>query len=192
MKITMLLAGLLLISPVAAQEVPSKESQLHTALLPLPEEQKGDARVYGYNQDGELVVIREGSGKMVCVGDDPAKEGISVACYAAELEPFMQRGRELSSQGKNFEEKFEIRKEEIEEGSLLMPEGPSMMYVYYGKDEDYNPGTGELENGKFRYVIYIPFATPESTGLPVKPHAPGMPWIMDPGTHRAHIMVGPF
>ena len=34
-------------------------------------------------------------------------------------------------------------------------------------------------------------ATAETTGLPTKPHVKGMPWIMDPGTHRAHIMVGP-
>jgi hypothetical protein len=42
-----------------------------------------------------------------------------------------------------------------------------------------------------RYVIYIPFATPESTGIPLKPLTPGGPWIMNPGTHRAHIMINP-
>jgi len=40
-------------------------------------------------------------------------------------------------------------------------------------------------------VVYIPWATAASTGLPIKPAAPGMPWIMDPGTHRAHIMITP-
>ena len=58
-----------------------------------------------------------------------------------------------------------------------MPEEPSMMYVYFGTDQNYDTSTGELKDGKFRYVIYIPFATSESTGLPEKPHAPGMPWI---------------
>ncbi len=43
----------------------------------------------------------------------------------------------------------------------------------------------------FRYVVYIPWATAANTGLPTKPEAPGMPWIMDPGTHRAHIMIDP-
>jgi hypothetical protein len=42
-----------------------------------------------------------------------------------------------------------------------------------------------------RYVIYIPYATSASTGLPLKQDAPGMPWIMDPGTPRAHIMINP-
>jgi hypothetical protein len=40
-------------------------------------------------------------------------------------------------------------------------------------------------------VIYIPYATAESTGLPAKPGSPGMPWIMNPGTARAHIMIDP-
>ena len=55
----------------------------------------------------------------------------------------------------------------------------------------FDPETGEVTKGYLRYVIYIPFATPESTGLPLAPSEPGMPWIMDPGTHRAHIMINP-
>ena len=71
-----------------------------------------------------------------------------------------------------------------------MPKGPSTLAVYAANEADYNPATGEVK-GKLRYVIYIPFATPESTGLPLKPEIPGGPWIMDPGTHRAHIMLNP-
>ncbi|NNF20053.1 MAG: hypothetical protein HKN61_09760 [Flavobacteriaceae bacterium] len=170
----------------------SKEVQIKTAVLPLPDGEKEGAMVYGYNEEGSLVVFREGTNNMVCLADDPTKEGISVSCYSKALEPFMARGRELSAEGADFKEKMETRGKEVAEGKLKMPEAPSMTYIYYGKDEDYNKSTGELANGKFRYVIYIPFATTKSTGLPDKPHAPGMPWLMDPGTHRAHIMVGPF
>jgi hypothetical protein len=166
--------------------------QIATAVLPLPDEEKAGAMVYGYDQDGTLVVLREGTNNMVCIADDPAKEGISVACYAKALEPFMARGRELSAEGKDGMEKREIRAAEVAAGTLKMPTAPSMMYVFYGKDEDYDRSTGQLNNGKYRYVVYIPFATTASTGLPDKPHAPGMPWLMDPGTHRAHIMIGPF
>ena len=109
-----------------------------------------------------------------------------------KLEPFMARGRELSKQGLDFEQRMKIRGEEVASGKLKMPDVPSMMYVYFGKEENYDPTTGELKDGKFRYVIYTPYATTESTGLPDKPHSPGMPWLMDPGTHRAHIMIGPF
>ena len=169
-----------------------EEIQIKTATLPAPEEDKAGAMVYGYNKEGKLTVLREGTNNLVCIADNPGKDGISVSCYSKKLEPFMARGRELSGQGLSFEERMEIRGREISDGSLKMPEVPSMMYVYFGKSENYNPETGELKDGKFRYVIYTPFATTESTGLPDKPHAPGMPWLMDPGTHRAHIMIGPF
>jgi hypothetical protein len=72
-----------------------------------------------------------------------------------------------------------------------MPKQPSTLFVYTAPDEKFNRTTGEVKDGYLRYVIYIPYATAESTGLPLKPDAPGMPWIMDPGTHRAHIMINP-
>ncbi len=186
---------LFIISLVAQEgqlEILPAEIQINTAVLPAPEEDKADAMVYGYDQQGNLVVLREGTNNLVCLCDDPTKEGISVSCYSKKLEPFMARGRELTAQGKNFKEKRQIRGEEIASGKIKMPEEPSMTYIFYGTDENYDKTTGDLKDGKFRYVIYTPFATTESTGLPGKPHAPGMPWLMDPGTHRAHIMVGPF
>ncbi len=185
----------LLLGSLSAQEtiqILPKEVQIATAVLPLSEAQKADAKVYGYNSSGRLVVLREGRNNMVCIGDDPNKEGVNVACYSEALEPFMARGRELNSLVKDFKEKEEIRASEVASGKLKMPEAPSMMYVFYGKDTDYDKTTGALANGKFRYVVYTPFATTESTGLPDKPHASGMPWLMNPGTYRAHIMIGPF
>ncbi len=172
--------------------IPSTEVQIKTAVLPAPDEQKASAMVYGYDSKGDLVLLREGTNNLVCIGDNPARDGISVSCYSKRLEPFMARGRALNAEGKSQEERNQIRGGEIESGQLSMPREPSMLYVYFGSQEDYNTETGELANGRFRYVIYTPFATTESTGLPDKPHAPGMPWLMDPGTHRAHIMIGPF
>lgn len=190
--------GLLLfmVWPTVAQEtkidILPPEIQIKTAVLPVPEKERDAAMVYGYDGDGELVVLRKGTNNLVCIADNPSKKGINVACYSKKMEPFMARGRELSAKGLSGEEREKIREKEVAMGKLKMPKEPSMMYVYYGKEEDYDTKTGELQNAKFRYVIYTPFATTESTGLPDKPHAPGMPWLMDPGTHRAHIMVGPF
>ncbi len=182
----------ILCSQENTSKVLSKEVQIKTAILPVPDSQKEGAMVYGYNKDGELVLLREGTNNLVCIADNPFREGVSVSCYSKRLEPFMARGRELNAQGKTQDERNEIRGREIESGILPMPKEPSMLYVFFGSEEDYDKTTGALPNGKFRYVIYTPFATTESTGLPDKPHAPGMPWLMDPGTHRAHIMVGPF
>lgn len=166
--------------------------QIATAVLPAPEADKANAMVYGYDNDGNFVVLREGTNNLVCLADDPKKKGISVSCYAVQLEPFMKRGRELTAEGKNVQEKREIRGMEVAQGKWQMPKVPSMTYIYYGTDEAYDQSTGALADGQFRYVIYTPFATTESTGLPDKPHAKGMPWLMDPGTFRSHIMVGPF
>jgi hypothetical protein len=168
-----------------------KDIQIKTAVLAAPEMYRDGATVLGYNSEGKLVILREGNNGMVCLADDPNKEGISVACYGAELEPFMARGRALVAEGKSNKEKQEIRKSEIEAGTLKMPEEPSMVYVLAGEEKDYNPETGDLLQSKIRYVIYKPYMTGESTGLPTKPQTPGMPWLMDAGTHRSHIMITP-
>ena len=174
-----------------AQNVLPANIQIETAVLAAPEDKRAGAKVYGYAEDGKLIVLREGNNNMICIADDPEFEGISVSCYSNKLEPFMSRGRELRAQGISEMEKRKIRQQEVESGKLKMPDAPSTLYVYSGSEENYNPETGELKDGRFRYVIYIPYATTESTGLPGKPEAPGMPWLMDPGTHRAHIMISP-
>ncbi|GAA4324942.1 hypothetical protein GCM10023115_41260 [Pontixanthobacter gangjinensis] len=186
-----LIIGLLVISVSGQAQKVSPDVQIQTALLAAPEEQRAGAMVYGYDEKGKITVLREGSNNLICIADDPEFEGIQVACYAKKLEPFMARGRELKAQGKSEMEKREIRKQEVESGKLEMPDTPSTLYVFSGSEENYNRQTGELKEGKFRYVVYIPYATAESTGLPLKPDHPGMPWLMDPGTHRAHIMISP-
>lgn len=147
--------------------------------------------VYGYDAKGEFVVLRKGTNEMICLADNPNQAGLSVSCYHKDLEPFMARGRELKAEGKSFQETFDIREAEAKSGKLMMPKQASNLQVYSAKAEDYNATTGEVTKGSFRYVVYIPWATAASTGLPIKPEAPGMPWIMDPGTHRAHIMINP-
>lgn len=172
-------------------EVLSNEAQINLATHFLPEKEIKGAKVLGYSDGNEMIVLRDSDSYLTCVGDDPKKEGIQIVCYYNELEDFMQRGRVLKSQGVSPIEIREIRKNEIEAGKLNFPKGQSMMYVLNGKEENLDKETGELKDAKLRYVIYIPYATQESTGLPLSPSAPGMPWIMDPGTHRAHIMVTP-
>ena len=74
-----------------------------------------------------------------------------------------------------------------------MPTHPAALYVYSAEDKDCNSQTGEVKNGYLRYVIYVPYATSASTGLPEKPSGSGkgQPWIMNAGTYRAHIMINP-
>ena len=192
MRILSIFIFLIISGSVYAQsEILPAKIQIETAVLAAPEDSRSGAMVYGYNDQGELVVLRKGTNNMICMADDPEFDGIKVSCYSKKLEPFMSRGRELSSDGKSEIEKRKIRKEEVESGKLKMPDTPSTLYVFSGSTENYDKTTGKLKDGKFRYVVYIPYATAESTGLPLKPDNPGMPWLMDPGTHRAHIMISP-
>lgn len=190
MKLLLTLAFSMAVLAVAAQ-LPSVDVQIKTALLAAPSDKRADAMVYGYNTNNELVVLRKGTNEFVCLGDDPKQPGLNVSCYHKDLEPFMARGRELKAEGKTFKEIFEIREAEAKSGKLQMPKQAANLQVYSASAENFNPATGEVKKGNFRYVVYIPWATAGSTGLPTKPEASGMPWIMDPGTHRAHIMIDP-
>ena len=103
----------------------------------------------------------------------------------------MKRGRELRAEGKTPVEIFNIREEEAKSGKLKMPENPTTLHLLEGKEGRYNAESGQVTGANYRYVVYIPWATAESTGLPLGPVVPGGPWLMDPGTHRAHIMITP-
>jgi hypothetical protein len=152
---------------------------------------RDSSTVLGYNSSEKFVVLRQGTNHLICLADDPNKDGISISCYGEELEPFMSRGRQLIAEGRSEIEKREIRKKEIDDGSLKMPSEPSILYVVTGEDKDYNPETGDLEISQIRYVLYKPYMTSESTGLTTIPDMPGMPWLMEAGTHRSHIMITP-
>nr|WP_250419151.1 MULTISPECIES: hypothetical protein [Pontibacter] len=171
--------------------IPAPEIQIKAAVLAAPSDKRAGATVYGYNQKGEFTQLRKGTNEMICLADNPKQKGFSVSCYHRDLNPFMARGRELRKAGKAAQEIFAAREKEVKSGKLKMPGQPTTLFVYTASDDDFNAATGEVKNGYLRYVVYIPFATAESTGLPLKPEGPAMPWIMNPGTHGAHIMINP-
>ena len=167
----------------------SKDEQIAGAVQAGPADLRADATVKGYDADGNLVVLRKGSNILICLADDPAKKGFNSACYHKDLEPFMARSRELRAEGKTNGEIFQIKEEEVQSGQLKMPTKPTTLHILYGSDGKYNTASGVVENVDYRYVVYIPYATEETSGLPLKPVVNGGPWLMDPGTHRAHIMI---
>lgn len=167
------------------------EEQIAMAVQAAPEALRTEATVYGYDEEGEFMLLREGSNDIICISDDPKRSGFQVVAYHKDMEPFMKRGRELKAEGKTADEVFAIREEEAKNGELEMPDHPCNMTLLEGTEVTMNPATGELGGVYLRSVVYIPWATSESTGLPPSPTVPGGPWIMNPGTHRAHIMITP-
>jgi hypothetical protein len=171
----------------AAVDPTSPEWQIKTAVLAAPAGARDAATVLGYDASGKVVTLREGSNNLICLADDPKQKGFSVACYFKELEPFMARGRELRAEGKDAKAVFKIREEEVKSGKLKIPDH-SVLNVTTGTVDD---ATGEVTNLYTRYVVYIPYGTPETTGIPLVPATPPGPWLMDSGTHHAHIMINP-
>lgn len=177
--------------PVNLQSIDSDEALIATALLAAPEASRAGATVIGYNMAGEFVTLKEGTNEFICLADDPKKDKFSAACYHKSLDPFMARGRALKAEGKSAKEVFDIREEEVKSGELTMGDPGAALHIYYGPNAMYDPEAGTVDGAIYRYVVYMPFTTAASTGLPESPIAPNHPWIMNPGTHRAHIMISP-
>jgi hypothetical protein len=183
------LTGLMLCAMIAsAADVPPREVQIAGAVLAAPAELREGAAVLGWNAEGGRVIVREGKNELICLASDPARTAFNVACYHKDLEPFMARGRELLAQKVTGPKRDQIRFKEVEDGKIPMPREPRTLYVLTGSSFD--PATGNVQDSYLRWVIYVPFATPESTGLSTK-GSESAPWLMAPGTAGAHIMISP-
>ncbi len=182
--LVLLFIGFAAVIPAVALEVAPPADQIASAILAAPKERRMEATVLGYNEKGDVVTLRKGSNDIVCLADDPAVKAFSVACYHKDLEPFMARGRELAKSFKG-KERHEVRWQEVKDGKLPMPREPRMLYVLTGSG--YDAAKAEVTGSSLRSVVYVPYATPESTGLSTTPGP--APWLMYPGTPGAHIMI---
>jgi hypothetical protein len=159
--------------------------QIAAAITALPPELRAGAAVLGYSPQKKLVSLRAGQNDMICLAQPPADTSFHSACYHKAMEPFMARGRELREQGVKDPQVDTVRFAEAKSGKIKMPTQATMLYQIFGGKFD--PAAGTVTGGQWLYVTYIPFATPATTGLSAKPSQKG-PWIMYPGTPKAHIM----
>lgn len=171
----------------ASPQTLSPAQQIAAAVAAAPEDRQEGARVLGWKSDGSVTILREGTNDLVCLSDRPEDGRFQAVCYHQSLEPFMARGRELRAQG--VEDTLTLRHDEVDSGKLEMPRTPTVLYNMNGPVDAFNPETGTVEGASWLWVIYTPYATAESTGLPLTEQAPGGPWIMRPGTASAHVMI---
>ena len=186
-------AGLFIASARLGAQSPTyapADRQIAAAVSSLPAPLRGNATVLGYRQVGRLVTLRRGSNDMICLADDPAQKMFHVACYHRSLEPFMARGRELKAQHKSREAIDSIRLSDVKAGRYAMPSKPAALYQYFAPRDSVDAATGAVSGASYLYVVYMPYATPETTGLTANP-LDGGPWIMYPGKPWAHIMIQP-
>lgn len=172
------------------KNIDTDEALIATALMAAPKESRSKCKVIGYNMAGEFVTLKEGDNEFIILADNPNQAGFSAACYHKDLEPFMARGRALRAEGKTEPEVFAIREAEMKSGQLKITPGLTLQ-IYYGAKTVYDSASSKVEAAQLRYVVYLPWATSKSTGLPEVPMASNHPWIMNSGTHKAHIMISP-
>ena len=164
--------------------------QIAAAITPLPAPLRGTATVLGYDPAGKLVTLRKGSGDMICLADDPHQTQFHVACYHRSLEPFMARGRALRLMKKSHTAIDSARLADVKAGRIAMPSKPAALYQYFAPRDSVDAATGAVNGASYLYVVYIPYVTPETSGLTANP-LEGGPWIMYPGKPWAHIMIAP-
>lgn len=173
---------------VSAQApLPTPDAQIAAAVLPLPAEMRAGATVLGYRTRDALVTLRAGTNGMTCLALYALREDFHVACYQDGLEPFMARGRELRAQGVQGPAVDSVRFRELANGQLRMPAAASL-YSVSGAAGSYDPATNTVKDGNLLVVVYVPGATPESLGITARPSRTE-PWLMFPGTPKAHIMI---
>ncbi len=179
------LAALALAASVDGAATVAAQDAVALAVAPLSSEgEQATAKVI-QKQGSEWVTLREGSGAFICIADDPGDERFHSSCYHASLDPFMARGRELAGQGVDRRESLQRRVDEIEAGTLEMPNYALLHSIF--ADDGWS-GDMEAVNAHFS-VIYTPFATAEDLGLPTSRVAGA--WLMASGQANAHIMITP-
>jgi hypothetical protein len=193
-RFTFTVAGAMLASVTATpaataqKALPTVEQQIATTVLTLPEAMRTNATIMGYRSGTKLEVLRQGTNGMNCLALFAIEENFHIACYHEGMEPFMLRGRQLRAQGVTGAQVDSVRYREVREGKLPMPT-QAAMYQLFGNKTSWDVETGKLSGTRSLFVMYIPGATALSTGLSTNPPAGGGPWLMNPGTPKAHIML---
>lgn len=178
-------------APAASSTTPpSSEQQIAAAVLAVPADMRAGATVLGYAPDGHFTTLRQGRGALTCLASDPKAERFHVACYHRSLEPFMARGRALRARGVTGDQVDSVRFAEVRSGKLRMPRHPAVLYSLTGPADSFDSAAGTVPKARPLFVVYVPFATGRSMGLSTTP-VEGAPWIMHPGTPKAHIMFQP-
>ena len=172
---------------VAHAQQRSEGWEVAAAVLPLPDSMRAGARVMIY-RGPDLVEVRPGTNEMICLGDDPSHKGLQVSCYHKSLEPFMARGRELRAAGITKREAVDsARLAEIKAGRLVMPSSAILSSIF-AESDSFDAAAGPPEKHRGLDVIYLPYATQESSGITEQP-AVDRPWLMFAGLPWAHVML---
>jgi hypothetical protein len=164
------------VTDVAADEITQ-------ATLPLPEDMRAGATVYKYDpKTGERITLRKGTNSLEC---SPRGTDGFTWCYHSVTGPRRDLSAKLRAEGKSDKEIQDALAAATAAGTIKPTPYGTMMYRLYGKKDRI----------QLLWVLVVPGATPESVGVSEGSQrdeaisGDGRPWLMNPGTPGAHVMI---
>ncbi|MDG2091387.1 MAG: hypothetical protein P8J61_09905 [Gammaproteobacteria bacterium] len=178
-SMALVLLGSIMATSVTAQSV---DDLIAEAVRPLPEDLRADATVYTYD-DGDRVVLRQGTNQVECVPKNPATGFIR--CNATSNSERMDYSAKLSSEGLGGAELTAAMDQAVED--RIIDETVFGSIRYRLTDED--------DTIKLLWIVQVPYAMPEDLGMSTESQfqnslaGQGRPWLMLEGTSSAHVMI---
>lgn len=178
-KIAALLPALCLAGIAGAQSV---EELVAQALQPLPEDLRAQATVFNYDDEGNRVVLRQGSNHVECKPRD--ERGFTV-CYpvaSADRRDYSARLMAEGLEGEELEAAVDAAEADGTIGANVMG---SMIYRLYE----------ESDRIQLLWVVLLPNALAADLGVSTESQRDsslagmGRPWMMREGTPSAHLMI---
>ena len=184
MRLTPLLAAAVVaMSASGSLLAQSDQALIAQAVRPLPEDLRADATVYRYDPGtGERIVLRQGSNQVECRPKD--EEGFT-RCSPTANASRSDMSAKLRAQGMS-DEDIAATLVSAEARGLIRPRiFGALSYRLYD----------EPDRIQLLWIISVPDATPEQLGMPTGSQRDnslagrGTPWMMNPGTSGAHLMI---
>jgi len=178
-SITASMLGLIAFATAGAQ---SNDELIAQSVLPLPEDLRGDAGVYNYNDSGERVTLRESSNNVECKTKD---ENLFTWCYPVAGAARRDHSAKLAAGGLEGDELRAAMAAADEAGEFEPTAFGSLMYRTYDNDD-------RIQR---LWAIVLPNAMAEDLGMSLESQrdnslaGKGLPWMMREGTPGAHLMV---
>ena len=172
--------GILGTAQISAQ---SMDDIIAKAVSPLPEELRADATVYRYDENtGDRITLRAGTNHVECTPTDDA--GFTW-CYPVADRDRRDLRAKLSAQGMEGDELNAAMQKAEDDGQIKPMAFGSLMYRRFDTPDRI----------QYLFVVMVPGATAEQLGMPVGRQRDnalagrGTPWMMQPGTPGAHLMI---
>lgn len=180
---TLLTATLLATCTSGSLLAQSTEEIIAQSVRPLPEDLRAGATVFRYDPaTGDRIVLRQGNNQVECRPKD--EEGFT-RCSPAANAPRSDLSAKLRAQGMSGDALSAALADAEKKGLINPPIFGALSYRLYD----------EPDRIQLLWIVSVPNATPEQLGMPTGSQRDnalagrGLPWMMEPGTPGAHLMI---